>query len=266
MLYQPKVDLKTGRVSGVEALLRWQHPNFGTISPDVFIPLAEQTGLIRRLTNLVLNKVLRQCRIWNRAGLKMKVAANVSVWDLHSAGFPDEIAALLATYKVLPTQLKLEITESSLMPDTSRVIQTLNGMRDMGLRISVDDFGTGYSSLSYLRKLPVSEIKIDKSFVTSMAEENNDAVIVQSVIDLAHKLGLKVVAEGVENKKTKEMLDRFKCDVAQGYYISKPITAEKFVHWLSKSRALLLPRTVSSLPSQIKKTAKLRVSGLSPII
>ncbi len=234
LVYQPKIDLMTGQVAGVEALVRWRHPQLGVISPDQFIPLAEETGLITQLTHSVFQKVLRQCRAWNQAGMATKIATNLSMWDLRDEGFSDQVPGLLASYGVSPDQLGLEITETAIMSSSSRVAEILQCMKKMGLWISIDDFGTGYSSLAYIKNLPVNEIKIDRTFVTNMSENINDTIIVQSVIDLAHKLGLKVVAEGVENKKTKEMLGSFKCDAAQGYYMSKPISPIEFQYWLSK--------------------------------
>jgi len=232
--YQPKIDLKTGRVTGVEALVRWQHPQLGIVPPDQFIPLAEETGMITQLTHTVFHKVLQQCQAWNQAGMGTKIATNLSMQDLQDDEFADQIPGLLASYGVSPSQIGLEVTETAIMSNASHVIDTIKSMRKMGLWISIDDFGTGYSSLAYLKNLPVNEIKIDRSFVTNMSEDNHDTIIVRSVIDLAHNLGLQVVAEGVENRKTKEMLDTFKCDTAQGYYISKPVSPVEFKSWMSK--------------------------------
>jgi EAL domain-containing protein (putative c-di-GMP-specific phosphodiesterase class I) len=232
MVYQPKIELKTGHVAGVEALVRWQHPQLGVIAPDQFIPLAEETGLITQLTNAVLHKVLQQCQAWNQAGIKTKIAMNLSMWDLQDKRLAEQVPSLLTSYGVSPEQLELEITETAIMTSSPRVIDTLQHMRKMGLWLSIDDFGTGQSSLAYLKNLPVNEIKIDKTFVRNMSEDPNDTIIVQSVIELAHKLGLKTVAEGVENRKTKDMLRHFKCDAAQGYYLSKPISPLELNAWL----------------------------------
>ena len=232
--YQPKIDLRTGGVTGVEALVRWQHPQLGTILPDQFIPLAEQTGLIMPLTLWVLHEALRQCHTSNQPGLEIKMAVNLSMWNLQAQEFPDQVAGLLATCGVAPAHLELEITESAIMANPERTMENLTRMSNMNLRFSIDDFGTGYSSLAYLKKLPVKEIKIDKSFVMNMAADKDDAVIVRSIIDLSHNLGLKVVAEGVENQETKRMLVALNCDGAQGYYISKPLPAAELTDWLRK--------------------------------
>ncbi len=233
--YQPKIDLRTGRISGVEALVRWQHPRFGIILPDQFIPLAEQNGLIMPLTLWVLHEALRQCRKWHQAGLELSLAANLSVHNLQSPALPDQVAGLLETCGVAPASLGLEITESSIMADPTRAMEVLKRMSNMGLQFSIDDFGTGYSSLAYLKKLPVDEIKIDKSFVMNMALEEDDVVIVRSTIELGHNLGLKVVAEGVENQEIKDKLTMLGCDAAQGYYISRPLPAEELTLRLKKS-------------------------------
>jgi len=233
LLYQPKIDLESGRVTGVEALVRWQHPQLGIVLPDQFIPLAEETGMITQLTHSVSHKVLQQCQAWTRGGMRTTIAMNLSMWDLQDNDFADRMSGLLSSYGVSPSQIALEVTETAVMNNASRVIDALNSMRKMGLWISIDDFGTGYSSLAYLKNLPVNEIKIDRSFVTKMSEDKKDTLIVQSIIDLAHKFGLKVVAEGVEDRKTKEMLENLNCDTAQGYYISRPVSPIEFRSWLS---------------------------------
>ena len=233
LLYQPKIDLESGRVTGVEALVRWQHPQLGIVLPDQFIPLAEETGMITQLTHSVSHKVLQQCQAWTRSGMRTTIAMNLSMWDLQDNDFADRMSGLLSSYGVSPSQIALEVTETAVMNNASRVIDALNSMRKMGLWISIDDFGTGYSSLAYLKNLPVNEIKIDRSFVTKMSEDKKDTLIVQSIIDLAHKFGLKVVAEGVEDRKTKEMLENLNCDTAQGYYISRPVSPIEFRSWLS---------------------------------
>ncbi|MFQ5684603.1 MAG: putative bifunctional diguanylate cyclase/phosphodiesterase [Candidatus Binatia bacterium] len=235
LLYQPKLDLRTGRVSGVEALARWQHPQYGIIPPDQFIPVAEQTGLIMPFTLWVLHEALRQCHAWNQAGLNIKVATNLSMWNLQARELPDQIAGLLKSCEVSPDQLELEITESSIMANPARTMENLTSMSHMGLQISIDDFGTGHSSMAYLKKLPVHEIKIDQSFVMNMAVDKDDVVIVRAMIDLGHRLGLKVVAEGVENQKTQTMLSTFNCDTAQGFHISTPIPASEITRWLTES-------------------------------
>ncbi|TMA12992.1 MAG: EAL domain-containing protein, partial [Deltaproteobacteria bacterium] len=226
LLYQPKIDLQTGQVTGVEALARWRHPQLGTILPDQFIPLAERTGLIMPLTLWVLHEALRQSRRWHEAGIELNVSANISMLNLQSRALPDQVAGLLKSCEVPPSSFGLEITESTIMADPMRTMEIVKRMSDMGLQFSIDDFGTGYSSLAYLSKLPIDELKIDKSFVINMTTQKEDIVIVRSTIDLAHNLGLKIVAEGVENEATKEKLTLLGYDAAQGFHLSRPISAD----------------------------------------
>ncbi|MEQ6340773.1 MAG: EAL domain-containing protein [Gammaproteobacteria bacterium] len=235
LFYQPKVNLATGKVVGVEALVRWRHPRHGLMFPDSFIPLAEQIGLINPLTYWVVGEALRQCRIWNEKGIMLSVAVNLSARNLLDIQLPFHIDALFSGACKQANRLVLEITETAVMADTARALAALASLREMGVKLSIDDFGTGYSSLSYLKQLPVHELKIDKSFVLGMAVDDNDAVIVRSTIDLAHNIGLAVVAEGVEDKATYDLLTRLGCDVAQGYYISRPIPAEELERWLVES-------------------------------
>ncbi|HHH36938.1 MAG TPA: EAL domain-containing protein [Gammaproteobacteria bacterium] len=235
LYYQPVVDLQRGVVTGVEALARWPHPRRGMLYPDDFIPLAEQTGLIRTLTIWVLEEAARQSQEWEALGLELRIAVNLSVHNLHDARFPDHIARILDVVEAHPTRLRLEITETAIMAGSSDALEVLNRLSAQGVRISIDDFGTGYSSLSYLKQLPVDEIKIDKSFVVGMAVDNNDAVIVRSTIDLAHNIGLKVVAEGVEDENTCQLLKGLHCDSAQGYYMSEPLSVEELMAWLRTS-------------------------------
>jgi diguanylate cyclase (GGDEF)-like protein/PAS domain S-box-containing protein len=235
LYYQPKIDLKTRRVVGVEALVRWQHPEYGFIPPDQFIGPAERTGQIRPLTQWVLETALRQCQAWRRSGIEIGVSVNLSARNLQEAGLVERVAELLQRAGGAPNRLALEITESAIMADPNIAMEVLTRLSQMGVRLSIDDFGTGYSSLSYLKRLPVDEIKIDKSFVIGMESDENDAVIVRSTIDLAHNLGLKVIAEGVENQTLWEKLSALGCDEAQGYYMSRPLPMEEVVRWLSKS-------------------------------
>ncbi len=235
LLYQPQVCVKTGRVVGVEALVRWRHPERGVIPPDQFILLAEHAGLIKPLTLWVLTAALRQCRGWHDRGIAISVAVNLSARSLQDAGLPDQVAAILHHAGAAPGSLELEITESVIMADPARALEILTRLNAMGVRLSIDDFGTGYSSLSYLKKLPVESIKIDKSFVISMVTDQDDAVIVRSTIDLAHTLGLKVVAEGVEQRETWDRLAALGCDSAQGYYLSRPQPADDLTPRLTDS-------------------------------
>lgn len=230
--YQPKIDFRTGRVGGVEALVRWQHPSRGLVAPDVFIPVAEQTGLIVPLTGWVLGEALRQERAWLDAGLDLYVAVNLSARNLQDRGLVRSVAAYLADANVPPERLTLEITESMLMADPQRAREVLSELRRMGVAIAIDDFGTGYSSLAYLKELPVDVLKIDRSFVKDMCSNHQDAAIVRSTIELAHNLGLHVVAEGVEDGSISSLLERLGCDRAQGFHYSRPLPAAQLEAWL----------------------------------
>ncbi|HEY3060642.1 MAG TPA: EAL domain-containing protein [Chloroflexota bacterium] len=233
LFYQPKVDYLSGRVNCVEALVRWHHPRHGLLTPDQFLPIAEQTGLIRPLARWVLEEALRESNRWYLAGLDLSVAVNLSMRNLHDPEIAETIRDLLARWGVPPIRLVIEITESSLMADAARAMDVLTRLRNMGVGISIDDFGTGYSSLAYLKRLPVDELKIDRSFVSHMAFDENDAAIVRSTIGLAHDLGLKVVAEGVEDKAAWDLLNALGCDVAQGYFVSRPIPAPELADWVN---------------------------------
>lgn len=229
--YQPKLDTKTDRITEVEALVRWNHPIHGMMPPEDFISLAERTGLIKHLTRWVLKHALQQGAIWRRQGIDIRIAVNLSTRNFLDPDFPEVITGLLAAYDFPPELLMLEITETTIMTDPDYSLGAINRITQIGVQFSIDDFGTGYSSLSYLKKLPLSELKIDKSFVLEMMEDENDAVIVHATIELAHNLGLKVVAEGVENKAIMEKLQDLGCDVLQGFEISKPIAAKDFINW-----------------------------------
>jgi EAL domain-containing protein (putative c-di-GMP-specific phosphodiesterase class I) len=232
LTFQPKVHLTEGPITGLEVLLRWQHPEHGIILPDQFVPVAERTGLIIPLTLWVLQQSLLQCRQWNKLGLNVGVSVNLTMWNLEAAELPEQIEALLRDTGVAPTNLELEITETSIMSDPQRVIRTLNQIRQFGVRFAIDDFGTGYSSFAYLTKLPVACIKIDKSFVQNIATDRDSSVVVKSIIDLGHNLGLKVVAEGVETATASKMLAEFQCDEGQGFYFCRPIPADAMTKFL----------------------------------
>jgi diguanylate cyclase (GGDEF)-like protein len=234
--YQPKVTYKASRVTCVEALVRWNHPQHGMLSPDQFVPIAEQTGLIRPLSRWVLEAAIRQSSEWWQEGLDIAVSVNLSMRNLHDPEIVDMIEELLTRWGVPAARLIVEITESSLMADAARAMEVLTRLRQMGVGISIDDFGTGYSSLAYLKRLPVDELKIDKSFVLHMAHDENDHAIVRSTIGLAHDLGLSVVAEGVEDEAAWELLTALGCDVAQGYFVSRPLPANELRRWLATSR------------------------------
>jgi len=232
--YQPKADLQTGRVVGVEALVRWQHPERGLLAPDVFIPIAEQTEIIRPLTEYVLTHALAQCEQWRRDGLDLTVAVNVSVSNLLDARFAETVKALLDDSGIAPSRLTLEITESVVMADPVRALDILARLGELGVGLSLDDFGIGYSSLALLKRLPVQELKIDRSFVMSMAADGNDAAIVRLAVQLAHNLGLHVVAEGVETADVWDQLTEMGCQHGQGYYLSRPLPAEELTSWLQR--------------------------------
>lgn len=231
LFYQPKMDGKTGRISEVEALVRWQHRTHGMMPPDDFISLAERTGLIKQLTRWVLKHALQQGSIWHGQGINIGIAVNLSARNFLDPDFPEVITGLLAAYDFPPESLMFEITETTIMTEPDYSLEILKHITQMGVRFSIDDFGTGYSSLSYLKRLPISELKIDKTFVMDMIEDENDAVIVHATIELAHNLGLKVVAEGVESKELIEKLKSLGCDALQGFQISKPIEARDFTAW-----------------------------------
>lgn len=230
--YQPKVDMQTRRLVGVEALVRWQHEQRGLVYPKDFIPLAEHTELIEPLTDFVLRAALKQCASWRDLGFEIPVAVNVSARNLHDLRFPARVRHLLEEASVLPTQLEIELTENTVMGDPVRTVSVAAELRAMGVRLSLDDFGTGYSSLATLRDLPVNSIKIDKSFVAAMATERGDTAIVRATIELAHSLGLETVAEGVEQMVVWEMLREFGCDTAQGFLISRAVDPHGVIDFL----------------------------------
>jgi EAL domain-containing protein (putative c-di-GMP-specific phosphodiesterase class I) len=232
VVFQPKVDPTTGAVLGAEALSRWHHPQHGFITPDLFISLAEHSGLIRPLTLHVLDMSLRNCATWHRAGHRVHVAVNLSPNTLLDDTLPDAIVRLLTRNDVPAAALTLEITENTLMADPDGSLVTLDRLRSLGIKISIDDFGTGYSSMGRLRELPIDEVKIDKSFVLNAAHDHRDRALVRSTVELGHALDLHVVAEGVEDEETYTFLARTGCDIVQGYYISKPLPADQFTAWL----------------------------------
>jgi len=234
LYYQPKLDLRTGRIDAVEALVRWIHPQLGIVPPAEFIPVAEHTGLIRPLTNHVLATATQQAAEWRASGREVAVAINLSARNLHDSGIIDEVSANLSLFELPPDCLRLEITESSIMADPVGARRILEQLHDMGLGLSIDDFGTGYSSLAYLQNLPVSEIKIDRSFVTNLVDSPANQVIVRSTIDLARNLGLLSTAEGVETGPALQWLREAGCDQAQGYHIARPMTAEALTAWLGE--------------------------------
>ncbi len=235
--YQPKLDMKSGLIIGVEALVRWNHPERGFIPPDQIIYIAEHTGLIKQLTHWVVKEAISQCSHWNNRGMKLSVSVNLSTRNLQDQGLIEIVESNLVNYNFPPELLVLEVTESAMMLEPEFASQILTRMDAIGVCISIDDFGTGFSSLAYLRQLPVDELKIDKSFVMNMDKNENDAVIVKSTIDLAKNLGLRVVAEGVEGAETWDLLNILNCDYAQGFYMSKPLPADALEQYVNNYQA-----------------------------
>ncbi|NMF91008.1 bifunctional diguanylate cyclase/phosphodiesterase [Aromatoleum petrolei] len=236
--YQPRLDLASGAITGVEALVRWQHPVRGFIPPDQFVPFAEQTGCIREITQWVAARAFAQCAQWHASGRALQVSINLSARDLLDPELPQRCAALLAGHGASPQWFLLEITERAIVDDPARAIETVTRLHEMGFRLSIDDFGTGYSSLAQLKRLPVAELKIDKNFVMDMARDADDMTIVRSVIDLAHNMGLSVVAEGVETDEARRLLYDMGCDHLQGYQICSPLPAAQLEQWLARTAAL----------------------------
>jgi EAL domain-containing protein (putative c-di-GMP-specific phosphodiesterase class I) len=231
------VDLTTEHVVGVEALVRWRHPTRGLVPPDGFIPVAEQHGLIQRLSRWVLENAIQQATVWLEEGLDLPVAVNLSAYDVQDATLPETVGRLLMQYALPADRLRVEVTESALMVDRQRAAEVLGRFRALGVRVAVDDFGTGYSSLAYLKQLPVDELKIDKAFVEHLASSAQDSAIVRAIVGLAHELGMGVVAEGVEDRATWQALRRAGCDTAQGYLMSRALPATDIPAWLAASES-----------------------------
>lgn len=255
---QPKIGLLNNAVVGAEALVRWQHPVRGLVPPMMFIPFAEQTGFVRHLTIWMLKEVARRwnelqaagAAMGNASGTSLMIAINLSTRDLLDQDFPTKLDAILTAHSIPAQGLCLEITESAIMEDPQRAENTLNRLHARGFKLSIDDFGTGYSSLAYLKRLPVEQLKIDKSFVMNMQSDANDATIVRSTIDLAHNLGLSVVAEGVENEDICVLLRELRCDEAQGYHLSRPMPVEDFIAWHTRWIAKTVATEVEKAKNQ----------------
>ena len=237
LYYQPQVDMRDGAVRSVEALLRWNHPTHGFIPPDEFIPVAELAGLMAPLTHWVMETALSQLQTWLADGLDLCVAVNVSARSLMDPNFVPEVESLLELHGIEARRLVIELTETSLMTDITRGVDVLHGLAATGCQLSIDDFGTGYSSLSRLARLPVDEVKIDQSFVMGMSTDEGNAVIVRSTIDLARGLGLRVVAEGVEDEAAWDALSVLDCGIAQGYLLSRPVPADRLTAWIRAGSA-----------------------------
>jgi diguanylate cyclase (GGDEF)-like protein len=241
VFYQPIMQMDGTSVHGAEALVRWEHPELGLLPPSDFMPIVEQTGLIGPLTRHVLERAVAQCAAWRQAGRELTVSVNLSVRNLLDPDLPSLISDLLTIYRLVPEALELEITESMLMSDPDRSLITLTRLSQLGVGLSVDDYGTGYSSLANLRRLPIDELKIDRSFVSPMLSDESDLIIVRSTINLGHDLGLTVVAEGVEDEATLHRLEKLGCDLAQGYHFSKPLPPEAFNQWIGLSSTSARP-------------------------
>jgi len=249
--YQPKVDGRRGQISGVEALLRWRHPQRGLIGPAVFIPIAERFGLINELGNWVIDEACRQMQAWAEVGVRMRVAVNLSVHQLRQEDLVARIRGALDRHLVEASQLLCEITESVAMQDLKATQQTFEGLQRIGVYLSIDDFGTGYSSLSYLRQLPARQLKIDRSFVNDLESSQDSRAVVDAVIRLAHALGLRVVAEGVETEGQRDILLGLACDELQGYFFARPMPAATLLAWTAGNKP---EGTVDFSPSVLLST------------
>jgi EAL domain-containing protein (putative c-di-GMP-specific phosphodiesterase class I) len=236
--YQPKIDVRSGKVTAAEALLRWRHPTRGLVMPGSFLPLAERSGLIGPLGDWVIEAACKQARAWRDKGLRMRVAINLSAHQMRQDDIVDRIAMALERYRIHPSLLTCEITETAAMEDTVATQETFRRLGELGTHLSIDDFGTGYSSLSYLRQLPAEELKIDASFVKDVDTSADARAIVDAVVKLAHALGLKVVAEGVETPRQQKALVALRCDELQGYLFAKPMTARALLMWAMDDRAV----------------------------
>lgn len=261
LYYQPQVELGTGHVRGVEALVRWQHPVHGLLAPDAFVPAAERTGLIRLLTLHVLDRALAQSALWRAAGVELGVSVNLSVRDLLDPDFADDVRRALERHKVAPSTLELEVTETMAMVDPNRSVEVLGVLHTMGVLLAVDDYGTGYSSLAYLQRLPVHRLKIDRSFVTGVLDDTASGAIVRSTIELARHLGLSVVAEGVEDDETMLALLEMRCVAAQGFGLGRPVAAEEIPAMVRRIEARVPEVIRSRLPQQRRGEPALRATS-----
>jgi diguanylate cyclase (GGDEF)-like protein len=260
LFFQPKIELKTGRVTGAEVLLRWQHPTRGLLSPAEFIPFAEQTGFIRRLTRWTLDHAIQQGAEWQRAGQALGLAVNISADDIGDARLDSRVAAMLTRHQLPPALLTLELTESGFIEDFTRALHMLDAIAALGVSLSIDDFGTGYSSLSHLARMPVHEVKIDRSFVQGLESDPEFAPVVRSAIDMGHSLGLKVVAEGIETEQSSVRLRDFGCDIAQGYWYAKPMALAAFESWLEgKERVPVIAFPVNFPAEDLSDTVSLAI-------
>jgi diguanylate cyclase (GGDEF)-like protein len=259
LYFQPKIELRGGRVAGAEVLIRWQHPARGLLSPSDFIPFAEQTGFIRWLTRWTLDHSIAQAAEWHRAGLALNLAVNISSEDIGDSRFDSRVAALLSRHRLPPSLLTLELTETGFIEDPARALLMLNALAALGVGLSLDDFGTGYSSLSHLARMPVDEMKIDRSFIQSLESDPEFATVVRSAIEMGHGLGLKVVAEGIESAGAAKRLRDFGCDIAQGYFHAKPMPLQDFVAWMQgKTRVPIVAVPIAFALDDVTDTISLR--------
>ncbi|MEP6660006.1 MAG: EAL domain-containing protein [Acidimicrobiales bacterium] len=265
LYYQPKIDLATRRCIGVEALVRWRHPDRGLIFPDEFIPLAERAGLIGELTEWVVREAVRQCRAWHDVGLYLSVAVNIAPDSLRDDSLLATFRSALEQHAVSPFSVEVEITETGVMADPHAAIAILSEFDRVGIHTAVDDFGTGFSSLVYLRDLPVHTLKIDKSFVMGMAENDKSRAIIRSTIALGHSLGLRVVAEGVEDDASAAALEEAGCDVGQGYFWSRPLPADTLLEWLAQTEGQRPERKSNVASGSKDEIVKLAMNATSAV-
>ncbi|HST26660.1 MAG TPA: EAL domain-containing protein [Gaiellaceae bacterium] len=259
LYYQPKISLRTSEVIGFEALVRWQHPEQGLLTPERFVPFAEHTGLVKPLTRYVMREAVRTCAAWQQNGLDLGVAVNLSGRDLLDLHLPDEVRLLLNETGIDPGKLELEITENTILSDPVRTRTILNRLKELGVRLAIDDFGSGYSSLGYLKRLPLDVLKIDKSFVMTMMSDDDSAAIVRSTIDLAHNLGLEVVAEGVATEQIGSTLNALHCDAGQGFYYAGPMPDTEAASWAAEV-AFIRAAALQQLRRWFRRTSYLRSS------
>jgi EAL domain-containing protein (putative c-di-GMP-specific phosphodiesterase class I) len=264
LFYQPKVDARSLQITAAEALLRWHHPRRGMISPAVFIPLAERHGLISAIGNWVIDDATRQAAVWRAQGLRMRVAINISPYQMRQDDLVDRLKAALARHRLQPGRFTCEITESVAMEDTQVTQRSFERMRRAGLHVSIDDFGVGQASLSYLRRLPAAELKIDASFVQDLGQSEDARSIIDAVVKLAHALGLRVVAEGVETERQRDLLVELDCDELQGYLFAKPMAAEQLAVWAQLVDEPLPPQAVDFRESLFQETQSAEMWPLEP--
>jgi EAL domain-containing protein (putative c-di-GMP-specific phosphodiesterase class I) len=266
LYYQPKLDLRTGKVISVEALIRWQNPELGMVPPDTFIPVAERTGLITSIGHWVLGAACRQAAAWSDAGIELPLmSVNLSAVELRQENITEQILATIAEAGLEPHQLELEITETALMQDVDASAALLKGLHGRGLHIAVDDFGTGYSSLNYLKRFSVDTLKIDRSFVRELAVNSDDGTVVAAIIAMAHRMGIRVVAEGVETEAQLGFLRSLQCDEVQGYLFAKPMPADQAEAWLrAASRKSPLPGILDGAVHELTSSNVVSIAGDRP--